>query len=434
MFALADLARAATQTFTFTGSEQTFVVPAGVTRLHVVAIGGRGGEAGSVAGGAAAKAEADFTVTPGQTLYVEVGGNGQDVIDGTAGAGGFNGGGAGGGGAGGGGGASDLRLLPRTSGLAPDTRLIVAGGGGGGAGSANEAGGAGGAAGAAGSSDQGGANAGGGAGTLVAGGSGGSGCAGSGETGQLGLGGAGDGGEVGVNGGGGGGGGYFGGGGGSGGCTYGGGGGGGGSSIVPAGGSVALAPSTAAQVQISYTQPPAISIVTPADGAVYTQAQAVAAIYSCASPDGAGITSCAGPVANGGPLDTTTLGLHTFTVEAKDSDGGFASRTVTYMVVAPPAVVPLTVAPSAPETKLGAHPAKTIKTDKKKVKVKFTFSSPTAGVSFKCKLDKGAFAPCTSPKSYKVRPGKHSFSVEAVGAGGTDPTPASFRFTVKKQA
>ncbi len=48
------------------------------------------------------------------------------------------------------------------------------------------------------------------------------------------------------------------------------------------------------------------------------------------------------------------------------------------------------------------------------------------------KLDKGAFAPCTSPKSYKVKPGKHTFSVEAVSAGGTDPTPASFSFKVKK--
>jgi hypothetical protein len=46
--------------------------------------------------------------------------------------------------------------------------------------------------------------------------------------------------------------------------------------------------------------------------------------------------------------------------------------------------------------------------------------------------DKGAFAPCASPKSYKVKPGKHTFSVEAVNAAGADPTPATFSFKVTK--
>ncbi len=57
--------------------------------------------------------------------------------------------------------------------------------------------------------------------------------------------------------------------------------------------------------------------------------------------------------------------------------------------------------------------------------------SPVA--TFECKLDKGAFAPCTSPKTYKVKPGKHTFSVEAVAAAGTDATPATFSFKVKKK-
>ena len=69
------------------------------------------------------------------------------------------------------------------------------------------------------------------------------------------------------------------------------------------------------------------------------------------------------------------------------------------------------------DTTLGSHPKKTVKTKKKKAKVKFSFSSDVAGATFQCKLDKGAFAPCTSPKSYKVKPGKHTFSVEAVGSG-----------------
>jgi hypothetical protein len=66
-----ELSRRGAKTFTFTGSEQTFTVPSGVTVLHVVTIGGRVGKAGE-AGGDAAKVEGD----PGEILYVEVGGDG----------------------------------------------------------------------------------------------------------------------------------------------------------------------------------------------------------------------------------------------------------------------------------------------------------------------------------------------------------------------
>jgi len=59
-------------------------------------------------------------------------------------------------------------------------------------------------------------------------------------------------------------------------------------------------------------------------------------------------------------------------------------------------------------------------------------ASPTAGANFQCKLDKAAFAPCTSPKTYKVKPGKHKFSVEAVSGGLTDSSPATFSFKVVK--
>ena len=89
--------------------------------------------------------------------------------------------------------------------------------------------------------------------------------------------------------------------------------------------------------------------------------------------------------------------------------------------------------PSVPETKLGSKPKAVVKTTKAKASVRFTFSSDVAGATFQCKLDKGAFAACKSPKSYKAKPGKHKFQVRAVGPGGTDATPASFSFKVKKQ-
>jgi hypothetical protein len=255
-----------TQTFRYTGEQRTFVVPAGVESVAVVAEGGAGGAATAASGGQAAQVRASLSVTPGERLYVEVGGAGASEQAG--GAGGFNGGGNSGpttrGGGAGGGGASDVRTAARANGLQPDPRLLIAGGGGGagGPGACGLPGGEGGGA------EQNGrrgncSNGGGTAGTGFAGGTGteGGDC-GTGQQGELGQGGAGSGAGYAGPGsggqafctqsaGGGGGGGLYGGAGGSGGDSAAGGGGGGGSSLVPPGGT--LGSSTAEpQIQISY--------------------------------------------------------------------------------------------------------------------------------------------------------------------------------------
>jgi hypothetical protein len=90
-------------------------------------------------------------------------------------------------------------------------------------------------------------------------------------------------------------------------------------------------------------------------------------------------------------------------------------------------------APSLPNTLLHSHPSAKLKTKSAKAKVKFKFSSSTPGATFKCKLDKAAFKPCRSPKTYKVKPGKHVFAVEAVGEAGADSTPAVYRFRVVRR-
>ena len=220
-------------TCNYTGSEQSFTVPAGVTSLHVVAVGGTGGGNHHLKGGPGAVVSADIPVVPGTSLYVVVGGNGVHPVLGFP-AGGFNGGGRGGGEGsqapgGRGGGASDLRTctlqpsLPDTCdtatfGTSADPRLVVAGGGGG-QGQDAVAGGAGGTpVGGAGVSAPNGAHGGGG-GTLSNGGAGGATAPRSGllavqEDGHPGVAGAGGAGGEGLGGGGGGGGGFFGGGGG----------------------------------------------------------------------------------------------------------------------------------------------------------------------------------------------------------------------------
>ncbi|MGO9488109.1 MAG: IPT/TIG domain-containing protein [Solirubrobacteraceae bacterium] len=274
-------ASAGTTVFNYTGGEQSLVVPGAVSRLRVFAVAGSGGSAGRP-GGAAAQVGGEVHVSPGQTLYVEVGGNGAG--EGSGGEGGFNGGGGGGGG---GGGASDIRTSPRASGLAPDDRLLVAGGGGGGGDTGENNGGAGGGAGQAGEASGGGLT-GGGAGTQSSGGTAGGGGCSSGEPGALGSGGAG--GTCDFRGGGGGGG-YYGGGGGGGGSANGGGGGGGGSSLVPAGGTVSLAsPSAEPQVQVSDSE--GSSAPTAVTQPASSIAQTRATLNATVDPNGANVTEC----------------------------------------------------------------------------------------------------------------------------------------------
>jgi hypothetical protein len=422
-------AQAAFKAFEFTGGEQTFTVPSGVHLISVNLVGGIGGDGGG-SGGLPAVVTGDLEVAPGEVLYLEVGGNGEDQSEG--GEGGFNGGGDGPG-SGGGGGASDIRTVSRGEGLSSlASRLAIAGGGGGGGGNGVDIGGAGGAADSPGETSAG-TNEGGGAGTVFNGGSGGIGCGGTGGEGALGEGADGGFGEEGSNGGGGGGGGYYGGGGGGGGCVSGGGGGGGGASLVPADGEYFLALDAVPVIEIFYTPPPTINITAPVDGGTYTLGQSVTASYSCTPHELSSVVKCSGTVAAGTALDTSSLGQHSFTVDAEDSQGGTSSKTVTYTVVPPPAPPTTTAPPPVPQTQLGKHPGKKIKTAKKKVKVKFSFSTSTSGATFKCKLDKGAFAPCSSPKTYKVKVGKHKFSVEAVNGGTADPTPATFAFKVVKK-
>jgi hypothetical protein len=82
--------------------------------------------------------------------------------------------------------------------------------------------------------------------------------------------------------------------------------------------------------------PPTISINSPLDGQSFTRLASVLASYSCQDAAGVpGIAACAGTVANGSPIDTSTLGSHTFTVDAKSKDGQIAIKTIHYTVTLP---------------------------------------------------------------------------------------------------
>jgi|GEM_PF-2234694 len=202
--------------FEYTGTVQSFTVPAGITALKFDVWGAQGGGGENYAGGNGGYVSGRLNgVTEGQTFYVYVGQKGVDLDYNRTAA--FNGGGRCGWYAGGGGGASDVRTAVGDL----NTRIIVAGGGGGAGTRTGAAGGNGGyPTGANGTATiYGPAGGGGSGGTQSAGGAGGTGKTSghAGYPGQKGIGG--DGGSVstwvGLSGGGGGG--YYGGGGGGGG-------------------------------------------------------------------------------------------------------------------------------------------------------------------------------------------------------------------------
>ena len=81
---------------------------------------------------------------------------------------------------------------------------------------------------------------------------------------------------------------------------------------------------------------PSTTITSPANGASYMKGQIVDAGYACQDgASGPGISTCAGPVASGQPIDTSSAGPHTFTVTATSADGQTVTRTVSYTVALP---------------------------------------------------------------------------------------------------
>ena len=84
------------QVFDYTGAVQTFIVPPRVTAVTITALGAQGGASFNTAGGLGGQTVATVSVTPGETLYVYVGGIGGSGSFAGGGAGGFNGGASGG--------------------------------------------------------------------------------------------------------------------------------------------------------------------------------------------------------------------------------------------------------------------------------------------------------------------------------------------------
>jgi CSLREA domain-containing protein len=159
------------------------------------------------------------------------------------------------------------------------------------------------------------------------------------------------------------------------------------------------------------------------------------------------------PQDNGGPTQTEAIGPGSAALdagadcEATDQRGLFRGGTAgpcdigafelgaTASPPAPPSPSP--PAPSPPASPADTTPPNTTITKAKinqaRHRATFRFFSSEPGSTFFCKLDKNAFAPCRSPKTYKhLKRGKHKFQVEARDAAGNlDASPAIKKFKLK---
>ena len=136
--------------------------------------------------------------------------------------------------------------------------------------------------------------------------------------------------------------------------------------------------------------------------------------WSVSDPDSS-VTSTSG--CNAVTLASDTIGAD-FVCTAT-STGGTAAKTVTIKRDTTP-----------PETTIGSGPGAQVGT----TSATFAFSGSDAASGmryYECSLDGGAFNLCTSPYTYNVTSGAHTFAVRAMDAAGhRDPTPATYTWTV----
>ena len=138
--------------------------------------------------------------------------------------------------------------------------------------------------------------------------------------------------------------------------------------------------------------------------------------FTC-SLDGSPFAACT----SGQTYSSLAYGSHNFQVHATDSLGNTDPTPANY---------DWTIAP-VPDTMITSGPAAATNS----TSANFIFTSTVPGSTFECSLDNAAFTACTSPKSYtKLKVGNHNFKVRATAGGNTDPTPASFDWTIDTKA
>jgi hypothetical protein len=141
--------------------------------------------------------------------------------------------------------------------------------------------------------------------------------------------------------------------------------------------------------------------------------------FTC-SLDGSAPSPCASPYRAPTKLGD---GKHGFLVTATDVGGRVGASPV----------ASFRIDTRAPRTKIAKHPPKLVQTRGRRAKIEFRFHSSERGGKFVCKVDRGRRKFCPSRFAVRLGAGRHEVLVKAVdAAGNVDPTPAVFRFRVKR--
>jgi LPXTG-site transpeptidase (sortase) family protein len=131
--------------------------------------------------------------------------------------------------------------------------------------------------------------------------------------------------------------------------------------------------------------------------------------------DGGGYSPCN----SGDTFGPLADGSHTFDVRAVDPAGNIDPTPASYT---------WTIDTTAPDTTLLTTPPN----PDNNASPTFTFNSADPTATFECQLDGGGFNPCNSGDTFgPLADGTHTFDVRAVDPlGNTDPTPASYTWTL----
>ena len=164
------------------------------------------------------------------------------------------------------------------------------------------------------------------------------------------------------------------------------------------------------------------SAITSSTSATFGfSANELGSTFQC-SLDGTAFAGCTSPATY---TDLAVTG-HTFEVRAVDPSGNVDPVPANYSwTIEPPADT------TAPETEITNQPS-----DPSPEAVNFAFTAtdavtPTLLLTYECHLDAAPWSACTSPISYTLTPGPHTFGVRAIDqAGNTDSSPDSYTWNV----
>ena len=195
---------------------------------------------------------------------------------------------------------------------------------------------------------------------------------------------------------------------------------------------VCSAQSDAVVRSASYTLP---QVDNAAGGAAVSCPAGSRALSGGQGNDGANDTmdrvAMSGPFTTMAELGSLATGQvpHGWTAYGQSSNSQARTNRV-FAICATDTAVPVAPVAAPPDTRITSA-----KVRRAKHKATFAFAGVGATSGFQCRLKKAhraaAYRSCSSPKTYRrLTAGRYALSVRAIGPGGTDQTPATYRFRI----